>query len=183
MYASQYYGLDRVNIWEYCQWLERQPNQCSTFIPRSLLDDKETRRDVLYFTHGHGMGWRLRKNWREVLRARNQWPAVRVVVDVNSSLQEGGLVVPEIAALLGVRDEKVREWCRTGQLPAEKKEWGWTVEAGAFMEWMAARGKPITYENLLRFHAEGLTLGYGVTRNDDWQVAGFGWTLDIFSDV
>ena len=114
---SEYTALDRTSLWDYCTWLETQPNKASHFIPRGILDDKEPRRDVLFFTPGLIWGWRVRKNWREVLLSRQEEPSVRVVVDVNASVRRG-LTVGEMAVLLCVPRRKVQALCRSGVFPS-----------------------------------------------------------------
>ena len=64
--------LDRVSLWDYCEWLAAQSHQCAHFIPLGVLQDKRARRGVL--AHDHACGWYPLPRWRHVLALRGQAP-------------------------------------------------------------------------------------------------------------
>jgi hypothetical protein len=63
---------DCLTFWQYAEWLESQPGGAADAIPGWLMRDKRPRAGVLYYSHG--LGWRLREGWRDVLVARGYGP-------------------------------------------------------------------------------------------------------------
>lgn len=49
----------------------------------------------------------------------------------------------QAATLLGIDEETVRLWCRTGRLPGIKMGGIWRLRRAALTEWLIARESPI----------------------------------------